>query len=170
MAQDSRGNVEQEQLQIKLDEETNKKTEVLDKGEVLEIIFTESNRHYIVDQNGNVREEEWWTYTDENENNYITNGDTTLQIGDYILYDANSNEEQTYIAKAEKTGIETGEDQIFSSSFETKWRLLGVDNTSEGDYLMLVPETPIQSTNAKRFDFKRKYRLSIWNRRNRKYQ
>ena len=92
MAQDSRGNVEQEQLQIKLDVETNKKTEVLDKGEVLEIIFTESNRHYIVDQNGNVRQEEWWTYTDENENNYITNGDTTLQIGDYILYDANNNE------------------------------------------------------------------------------
>ena len=170
MAQDSRGNVEQEQLQIKLDVETNKKTEVLDKGEVLEIIFTESNRNYIVDQNGNVRQEEWWTYTDENENNYITNGDTTLQTGDYILYDANSNEEQTYIAKAEKTGIETGEDQIFSSAFETKWRLLGVDNTSKGDYLMLVPETPMQSTNAKRFDFKRKYRLSIWNRRNRKYQ
>ena len=55
MAQDSRGNVKEQELQNKLNEETGKgKTEVSDIGEELEIIFTETNRYYNVSKNGTI--------------------------------------------------------------------------------------------------------------------
>ena len=90
----------------------------------------------------------WWETSDKDGNNYITNGDVTLQTGDYIAYDANDKVEYTYTAEAEKTGINTGEGQTFSSSYETEWRLLGVEHSADGDYLMLVPSSSIKSTNS----------------------
>ena len=150
MGEDDRGNIKKETLQENLDNETTKgKTEVKEKNENFEVIFTDSKRHYLVDKDGNVRKEEWWSEKDEEENNYITNGNITLQTGDYILYDANDNGEYTYTSTAERTGIASGENQTFSSNYETKWRLLGVENTESGDYLILVPATPIKSTSQK---------------------
>ena len=55
MAQDSRGNIKEEGLQNKLNEETGDgKTEVTDIGEEFEVLFTDSNRYYTVDKNGNI--------------------------------------------------------------------------------------------------------------------
>ena len=150
IGEDDRGNIQKETLQENLDNETSKgKTEVKEKNEKFEVIFTDSKRHYLVDKDGNVRKEEWWSEKDEEENNYITNGNIKLQTGDYILYDANDNGEYTYTSTAERTGIASGENQTFSSNYETKWRLLGVENTESGDYLILVPATPIKSTSQK---------------------
>ena len=151
IGEDDRGNIQKETLQENLDNETSKgKTEVKEKNEKFEVIFTDSIRHYLVDKDGNVRKEEWWSEKDEEENNYITNGNITLQTGDYILYDANDNGEYTYTSTAERTGIASGENQTFSSNYETKWRLLGVENTESGDYLMLVPEKEIKSITQQR--------------------
>ena len=151
MGNNKYGNVEEDELQSALDKETEEgKTQAKDVGEVIKILFVESNRNYAVDNDGNVREIIWWETSDGEGNNYVTNGDITLQIGDYITYDANDNGEYTYTANAEKTGA-SGEGQVFSSNYETEWRLLGVEHTNENDCLMLVPATLIQSTIEKGF-------------------
>ena len=55
MAQDSRGNIKKENLQNKLNNETGEgKTEVSDVGEEFEVLFTDSNRYYAIDKNGNI--------------------------------------------------------------------------------------------------------------------
>ena len=55
MAEDVRGVVKQENLQNKLDGETDKeKTEVSDLGDEFEVLFKESNRYYLVDKAGNI--------------------------------------------------------------------------------------------------------------------
>ena len=55
MAQDSRGNIKKENLQNKLNNETGEgKTEVSDVGEEFEVLFTDSNRYYTIDKNGNI--------------------------------------------------------------------------------------------------------------------
>ena len=124
MAQDSRGNVKEEILQNKLNGETGEgKTKVSDDGEVLKVLFIDSGRNYVVDKNGNIRNMKWWETNDEEGNEYITNGEVTLQIGDYITYDANDKGEHTYTAEAEKTGV-SGEGQTFSTNYETEWRIL----------------------------------------------
>lgn len=143
------GNLEKEKLEstinTNLGKNDNSGAEVTENEENLLVKITSSNRIYLVDNQGNVRKVTWWKIPDENGNNYITNGTTVLQIGDYIAYDANDNGEYTYTAEEEKTGV-SGDGQVFSSNFVTAWRLLGVENSSDGDYLILVPETPIQST------------------------
>lgn len=58
MAQDSRGNIKEEVLKAKLNEETGEgKTEVSDIGEEFEVFFVDSNRYYTVDKDGNIIEE-----------------------------------------------------------------------------------------------------------------
>ena len=149
MGNNKYGNIEENELQNKLDKETDEgETQVKDIGEVIKVLFVESQRNYAVDKDGNVRSMIWWETSDKDGNNYITNGDVTLQTGDYIAYDANDKVEYTYTAEAEKTGINTGEGQTFSSSYETEWRLLGVEHSADGDYLMLVPSSSIKSTNS----------------------
>ena len=55
MAENSRGILKQDILQNKLNEETSEgKTEVIDLEDQFEIIFTDSNRYYEVDKNGNI--------------------------------------------------------------------------------------------------------------------
>ena len=55
MAQDSRENIKKENLQNKLNNETGEgKTEVSDVGEEFEVLFTDSNRYYAIDKNGNI--------------------------------------------------------------------------------------------------------------------
>ena len=57
MAQDSRGNIKEEVLKAKLNEETGEgKTEVSDIGEEFEVFFVDSNRYYTVDKDGNIVE------------------------------------------------------------------------------------------------------------------
>ena len=149
MGNNKYGNIEESELQSELDKETDEgKTKTTDEGEVIKVLFVESKRNYVVDKDGNVRDMTWWETSDEDGNNYVTNGEVTLQTGDYIAYDANDNGEYTYTAEAEKTGVSSGEGQSFSSSYETTWRLLGVDHNATGDNLMLVPTTPIQSTES----------------------
>ena len=124
MEQDSRGNVKEEILQNKLNGETGEgKTKVSDDGEVLKVLFIDSGRNYVVDKNGNIRNMKWWETNDEEGNEYITNGEVTLQIGDYITYDANDKGEHTYTAETEKTGVNR-EGQTFSTNYETEWRIL----------------------------------------------
>lgn len=148
MEQDSRGNVKEEILQNKLNGETGEgKTKVSDDGEVLKVLFIDSGRNYVVDKNGNIRNMKWWETNDEEGNEYITNGEVTLQIGDYITYDANDKGEHTYTAEAEKTGV-SGEGQTFSTNYETEWRILGIKHQSDEDNIMLVPTTPIKSTKS----------------------
>ena len=143
------GNIEENELQNKLDKETDEgETQVKDIGEVIKVLFVESQRNYAVDKDGNVRSMTCWETSGKDGNNYITNGDLTLQIGDYINYDANDKMEYTYTAEPEKTGINTEEGQTFSSSYETEWRLLGVEHSADGDSLMLIPTKPIQTTNS----------------------
>ena len=149
MGNNKYGNIEESELQSELDKETNEgKTKATDVGEVIKVTFIDTNRNYAVDKDGNVREMTWWETSDEEGNNYVTNGEHTLQIGDYITYNANDKGEYSYTAEAEKTGI-SGEGQTFSSNYETTWRLLGVEHTSDGDYLKLIPKLPIQSTSLK---------------------
>ena len=55
MAQDSRGNIKKENLQNKLNNEIGEgKAEVSDTGEEFEVLFTDSNRYYAIDKNGNI--------------------------------------------------------------------------------------------------------------------
>ena len=155
MGKNKRGNIVESELQNELNEETNgEKTKAKDSGEVIKVYFLESQRSYAVDKEGNVRIMTWWENTDEDGNKYITNGEKTLQIGDYITYDANDQGEHTYIAKTEKTGV-SGDGQIFSSNCETKWRLLGIEHSNDKDCLMLVPDTPIKSTDSKGLKLRR---------------
>ena len=151
MGENKRGKIVQSELKNKinkmLNDETGESTEIEERGENLIITIKSSGRKYLVDSKGNVRGITWGETTDEEGNNYVIYGDIKLQIGDYITYDANDNGEYTYTAEEDKTGV-SGDGQEFSSSFETNWRLLGVEHASGGDYLMLVPETPIQSTAA----------------------
>ena len=148
MGNNKYGNIEESELQSELDKETDEgKTKATDIGDVIKVLFTESNRNYAVDQDGNVRDMTWWETSDEDDNHNITNGDVTLQIGDYITYDANDKGEYSYTAEAEKTGV-SGEGQTFSCSYETTWRVLGVEHSAEEDNLMLIPSWPIQSTES----------------------
>ena len=90
MGNNKYGNIEENELQNKLDKETDEgETQVKDIGEVIKVLFVESQRNYAVDKDGNVRSMTWWETSDKDGNNYITNGDVTLQTGDYIAYDAN---------------------------------------------------------------------------------
>lgn len=58
IAEDTRGNIKEENLQKELDNETEKgKTEVTDIGDEFEVVFIESNRYYSVDKDGNISEE-----------------------------------------------------------------------------------------------------------------
>ena len=146
MGNNKYGNIEESELQSELDKETDEgKTKTTDVGKVIKVLFVESKRNYAVDKDGNVRDMTWWETGDEDDNNYITNGEQTLQIGDYITYNANDKGEYSYTAEAEKTGV-SGEGQTFSTTYETTWRTLGVEHSAEGDYLMLIPSWPIQST------------------------
>ena len=148
MGNNKYGNIEESELQSELDKETDEgKTKATDIGEVIKVLFTESNRNYAVDQDGNVRDMTWWETSDEDDNHNITNGELTLQIGDYITYDANDKGEYSYTAEAERTGV-SGEGQTFSTTYETTWRVLGVEHSAEEDNLMIVPATPIQSTQS----------------------
>ncbi len=149
MGNNKYGNLEESGLQEQLDKETGEgKTEATDIGDVIKVIFIDSNRNYVVDKDGNVRNMTWWETTDEDGNNYVTNGEVTLQIGDYITYNANDNGEYTYTAEAEKTDVSSGEDRTFSSNYETTWRVLGIEHGVDGDNLMIIPATPIQSTES----------------------
>ena len=57
MGNNKYGNIEEEELQEQLDKETGEgKTEATDIGDEFEVLFTESNRYYTIDKNGNVGE------------------------------------------------------------------------------------------------------------------
>ena len=55
MGNNKYGNIEEQELQEQLDKETGEgKTEATDIGEEFEVLFTESNRYYTIDKDGNV--------------------------------------------------------------------------------------------------------------------
>ena len=57
MGNNKYGNIEEDEIQKVLDKQTGEgKTEVTDIGEEFEVVFTESNRYYMVDEDGNVGE------------------------------------------------------------------------------------------------------------------
>ena len=113
MGNNKYGNIEESELQGELDKETDEgKTEATDVGEVIKVLFVESKRNYAVDKDGNVRDMTWWKTSDEDGNNYVTNGEVTLQTGDYISYNANDNGEYTYTAEAEKTELVVEKDKL----------------------------------------------------------
>ena len=66
MRKNKYGNIEENELQNALNQETGEgKTEAIDTGEEFEVLFIDSNRYYIVDKDGNVGEEKDY-YKDEN--------------------------------------------------------------------------------------------------------
>ncbi len=57
MGNNKYGNIEESELQEQLDEETGEgKTEATDIGDEFEVVFTDSNRYYTVDKDGNIGE------------------------------------------------------------------------------------------------------------------
>lgn len=61
IANDTYGNLEIDRLQDELDKETGEgKTETTETGEIIKVVFIESQRNYGVDLDGNVRELTWW--------------------------------------------------------------------------------------------------------------
>ncbi len=57
MGNNKYGNIEEDELQEQLDKETGEgKTEATDIGDEFEVVFVDSNRYYIVDKDGNVKE------------------------------------------------------------------------------------------------------------------
>ena len=55
MGNNKYGNIEEDELQKQLNKETGEgKTEATDIGDEFEVIFTDSNRYYMVDKDGNV--------------------------------------------------------------------------------------------------------------------
>ena len=119
MGNNSKGNLVKEEVEELINKQ--KAAKVSESGANFLVNILSSDRIYIIDSQGNVRKVEWWENSNEDGNKYITNGKVTLQIGDYITYDANDNGEYTYTSESEKTGV-TGENQTFSTNFETKWR------------------------------------------------
>ena len=146
MGNNSKGNLVKEEVEELINKQ--KAAKVSESGANFLVNILSSDRIYIIDSQGNVRKVEWWENSNEDGNKYITNGKVTLQIGDYITYDANDNGEYTYTSESEKTGV-TGENQTFSTNFETKWRLLGIEYTNSEDYLVIIPDTPIKSMSSK---------------------
>ena len=72
----------------------------------------------------------------------ITNGEITLEIGDYVDYDC-TNSGATYTSPAEKTGHTV--EQIFKAdAYYYGWRVLGVDK--ETKQLQLISEDFVQPT------------------------
>ena len=108
------------------------------------VTINKSYRKYLVYPDGTVNKITWWRKQENNEK-YVTNGEVTIKVGDYIDYDANSNEEISYTAISDKTGV--ADDQVFSTSFDTGgWRLLDVYYEKDGDHLALVSNSLIKST------------------------
>lgn len=150
MGKNKYGNLEENELKEKLNNNLGKTEEngvtITTENNNFLVTFPDSNRTYLIDENGNSRNVNWTKSKDVDGNNIITNGEITLTIGDYIIYDPNDNGEQTYTSEAEKTGV-NGDGQEFSTeNTSTQWRLLGVEYASDGDYLIIIPATPIQST------------------------
>ena len=85
--------------------------------------------NYYIDSEGNVIyiEGELKTWT-ENEDGSITDGEVTVQVGDYINYDPITGATDTsYTSNATSTGW--SENQVFNlNSYEGGWRVLGVEN------------------------------------------
>lgn len=136
-----------EQLDLELGEE---KTEVSTSGEYFLVVFQDSKRAYIVDKDGNVKRANWWTTTDNEGNNKITNGEITLTIGDYINYNPIDNGTiETYISEESQNGVK---DQEFSSDVSTGgWRVLGVDYIEDDGSLILISANSIKATDGAAF-------------------
>lgn len=85
--------------------------------------------NYYIDSEGNVIyiEGELKTWT-ENEDGSITDGEVTVQVGDYINYDPITGATDTsYTSNATSTGW--SENQVFNlNSYTGGWRVLGVEN------------------------------------------
>ena len=85
--------------------------------------------NYYIDSEGNViyieGELKIWT---ENEDGSITDGEVTLQVGDYINYNPKDGAtESSYTSNATSTGW--SENQVFNlDSYTGGWRVLGVEN------------------------------------------
>ena len=82
--------------------------------------------NYYIDSEGNVTYmEKIWI---ENEDGSITDGEVTVQVGDYINYDPITGATDTsYTSNATSTGW--SENQVFNlNSYEGGWRVLGVEN------------------------------------------
>lgn len=129
---DKNGNIGVQALQKSIENQIGEdKVEISNLGDELGVVFKESGRQYIVDGDGNFRVPEW-----EKIDSGITNGEVTLQIGDYVNYkhtegvNLEDSEKTTYISEKENTGY--SESQIFNiSSYSSEsqgWRVLGIEN------------------------------------------
>ena len=115
------------------------------------IVVMPSNRKYFIDEQGNIKKAFWDEQKDESGNTIISNDIVKLIIGDYIDYDASSNGEQTYLSSANKTGVSSN--QEFSSNYDGGgWRLLGIKNEGDNEYLMIVPANCIKTINNQGYE------------------
>ena len=142
MGKNKYGNIEEEQLQEAMDGETGDgKTEVESVGEEFEVLFIESNRYYIVDENGTIKEYEI-AVTDPYPGDITKDENGNTLDGEDKPYQINCIEDlmewsQNY-TKYQNSNIDLCRDLNFESKFsykdsETKVYLdVNQDGTEEG--------------------------------------
>ncbi len=108
------GNIGEQELQEQLDRETGEgKTEATDVGEEFEVVFTESNRYYIVDKDGNVGEAQDFT-KDDNPGDFTVGGNGETLDGVEKPYEISCIEDLVVlsnISRGKGNYIENGEIQ-----------------------------------------------------------
>ena len=130
MGKNKYGNIEENELQNALNQETGEgKTEAVDAGEEFEVLFIDSNRYYIVDKDGNVGEVKDY-YKDENPGD-ITIGENGEKLD----------------GKTEKTAY-----QIWCIE-----DLVAFSNMSNGEGIRLENGKPVTITKAEANSFDGKY-------------
>ena len=80
----------------------------------------------------------------ENEDGSVTDGEVTLQVGDYINYDPITGASKTSVTSyATETGAEN--DQTFNlADYTGKWKIFGVENGK----IQIIPEDEILTTDS----------------------
>ena len=95
---------------------------------------------YIGEHEASTEVKEWI----ENEDGSITDGEVTLQVGDYINYDPLTGASKTSVTSyATETGAEN--DQTFNlADYTGKWKIFGVENGK----IQIIPEDEILTTDS----------------------
>ena len=150
MISNKNNEISEDDLRRNLEDESSMKVNVTENDKCFIIEIPSSKRRYFVDENGSVRKAEWWKEKDETGNNVITNGEIKLKVGDYVNYDPmNTTNPLTYVSTQEKNGVK---EQTISADAETGgWRIFDICYTSEGENIVLISTSGVQTTDGEGF-------------------
>ena len=129
MGKNKYGNLEEEEFQNALDSQTGGKAEVTDMGENFEVFFTESNRYYKVDKDGNV-------------------GDFTIAVTDPYPGD---------ITKDENGNTLTGDSEADAYQINCIEDLVVLSNLSRGEGFAIENGETRELTQEDKTSFSKKY-------------